>query len=184
MKSILIPLVVLIVLALVPVLIIKKKRAAFERSQLGAMQDAGKADDAGQADEVAVSESPDLDVSVADVNENPDVLDKLLNKFNKVFIEEQAYLDPNMTMEEMASRIGTNRTYISRIVNMKYGVSFREYLNTLRIEHAKKLLMSEPNSSMVSISGRCGFYGANQFIRKFREMEGVTPTVWRASRRV
>ena len=67
---------------------------------------------------------------------------------------------------------------------MKYGVSFREYLNTLRIEHAKKLLMSEPNSSMVSISGRCGFYGANQFIRKFREMEGVTPTVWRASRRV
>ena len=89
-----------------------------------------------------------------------------------------------MTMEEMASRIGTNRTYISRIVNMKYGVSFREYLNTLRIEHAKKLLMSEPNSSMVSISGRCGFYGANQFIRKFREMEGVTPTVWRASRRV
>lgn len=184
MKSILIPLVVLIVLALVPVLIIKKKRAAFERSQLDAMQDTGKADDAGQADEVAVSESPDLEVADADVNENPDVLDKLLKKFNKVFIEEQAYLDPNMTMEEMASRIGTNRTYISRIVNMKYGVSFREYLNTLRIEHAKKLLMSEPNSSMVSISGRCGFYGANQFIRKFREMEGVTPTVWRASRRV
>ena len=110
------------------------------------------------------------------------IIEKIQLKFDKSFIEERGYLDPDITIVGVAKRLDTNRTYLSEIINTKYGMSFRDLVNKLRIEYAKKILLDDPKATIVSVSGRCGFLGSNQFVRKFRELEGSTPAVWRAGK--
>lgn len=107
--------------------------------------------------------------------------DKIMESFKRVMITEQGYLNPEMSIDEISRLVNTNRTYVSKLVNIYYGVPFREYLNKLRIDYSKKLMVNEPDAVIDYISAKSGFQSSTQFIRKFKELEGVTPTVWRSS---
>ncbi len=109
--------------------------------------------------------------------------DKIMESFKQHMVKEQAFLNPNLTIEEIAHTLNTNRTYVSKLVNLYYGVPFREYVNTLRMEYAKQLMLVEPDAGLEYIAAKSGFQSSTQFIRKFREVEGITPTVWKASQR-
>ena len=93
--------------------------------------------------------------------------------------KEHGYLNPSLTIEEMARVLNSNRTYISKLVNLYYGMTFRDYLSKKRLDFAKQLMADEPDASLDYISAKSGFQSSTQFIRKFRETEGLTPTVWK-----
>ena len=109
--------------------------------------------------------------------------DKIMESFKQLMITEQGYLNPSMTIDEIANRLNTNRTYVSKLVNIYYGMPFREYLNGLRMDYAKQLMIDEPDAVIDYVAAKSGFQSSTQFIRKFREIEGTTPTVWKASHR-
>ena len=98
-------------------------------------------------------------------------------------IVDKGYLDPTISVDEISRQLNTNRTYVSKLVNIYYGMPFRDYLNQLRIEYAKQLMAAEPDAVIDYISAKSGFQSSTQFIRKFRELEGLTPTAWKASLR-
>ena len=98
-------------------------------------------------------------------------------------LKEQFYLNPAVNIEDLARSLGTNRTYVSKYINLTYGMTFRDYLSKLRLDHAKQLMIDEPDAVLEYISSNSGFTTLSQFIRKFKEVEGVTPTVWRNSRK-
>lgn len=103
-------------------------------------------------------------------------LDVLMN-------EKKIFLNPSLTIEDLARELGTNRTYVSKFVNLTYGVPFRDYLNNLRMDFAKQLMLDEPDAVLDYISSSSGYNTLSQFIRKFKEVEGVTPTAWRNSQK-
>lgn len=109
--------------------------------------------------------------------------DKIMESFKQLMITEQGFLNPSMTIDEIASRLNTNRTYVSKLVNIYYGMPFRDYLNGLRMDYAKQLMIDEPDAVIDYVAAKSGFQSSTQFIRKFREIEGTTPTVWKASHR-
>ena len=98
-------------------------------------------------------------------------------------LEEKFYLNPSVNIDELTKSLGTNRTYVSKYINLTYGMTFRDYLSKLRLDHAKQLMIDEPDAVLEYISSNSGFTTLSQFIRKFKEVEGVTPTVWRNSRK-
>lgn len=105
--------------------------------------------------------------------------DKIMEAFKQHMEKEHGYLNPSLTIEEIARILNTNRTYVSKLVNLYYGMTFRDYVNIKRIEFAKQLMSDEPDASLDYISAKSGFQSSTQFIRKFRETEGLTPTVWK-----
>ena len=109
--------------------------------------------------------------------------DKIMESFKHLMIVDKGYLDPSISVDEISRQLNTNRTYVSKLVNIYYGMPFRDYLNQLRIEHAKQLMTDEPDAVIDYISAKSGFQSSTQFIRKFREIEGVTPTAWKATLR-
>ena len=109
--------------------------------------------------------------------------DKLMESFKQLMIVDKGYLDPSLSVDEISRQLNTNRTYVSKLVNVYYGMPFRDYLNHLRIEYAKQLMTDEPDAVIDYISAKSGFQSSTQFIRKFRELEGLTPTVWKATLR-
>ena len=90
------------------------------------------------------------------------------------------YSDNLMTKERVAKLLGTNRTYISSIVNRRYKMSFTEYINRLRIQEAIRILSDPSNQdSLKSISESIGYNSTTTFYSKFKEVTGLTPASFR-----
>ena len=117
-------------------------------------------------------------VQSAEVLKRVDLLSDALHKYME---EEHAYLQPDITIEKVSAKLGSNRFYISRLVNVEQAMSFRDYINSLRIEHAKRFMSEHPDATQEQIAEECGFSSASYFNRKFKQITGLSPQDWRYS---
>lgn len=92
--------------------------------------------------------------------------------------KEELFRDSSLSSERMIEILGTNRTYFSRMMSKEIGMTFSEYLNSLRFEQVQKLL-KDHSLTMGEIAIKCGFNDSNYMGRKFKEKFGVTPSAWR-----
>lgn len=97
--------------------------------------------------------------------------------------EQQLYLNPKLTIGDVANAIGTNRTYLSSYFNHQLNTTFYDYINNLRIEKAsKKLLSVYPYTMNIDEIAECsGFNSTSTFRRAFLKNTGMTPLQYRKS---
>lgn len=106
---------------------------------------------------------------------------EMQEKVRDVVEGERLYLNSELQLADVARAIGTNRTYISRAVNAMSGVSFNNYLNALRVDEAKKLILSDHSLRLEEVADKCGFSSASSFTKIFKKETGVTPKEWRTN---
>ena len=106
-------------------------------------------------------------------------IDKLAIAFKKYMEEDQAYLQPDITIEKVSERLGSNRFYVSRQVNVEQSMSFRDYVNSLRIDYAKQYMKQHPDATQEHLAVACGFSSASYFNRKFKQITGHSPQDWK-----
>lgn len=92
------------------------------------------------------------------------------------------YLEPRLSIRDVAGRMGTNESYVSRALNRATGQSFNRLVNGLRVDHAKTQL-SKTSASVLTIAMESGFNSKATFNRVFRERTDQTPTQFRASQK-
>ena len=97
----------------------------------------------------------------------------------ETWIEENGYTTPGLTIEDLAVKLGTNRTYLSAYIKQTYQMSFREWIAGLRIEYAKKLFADHPKMTVSEASEASGFLSLSYFTKIFTEKEGISPSKWR-----
>ena len=85
------------------------------------------------------------------------------------------YLRHDLNIDTLAAHLGTNRTYISRYLASK-GITYYIYINTLRVNHAKKLIRKDPDLSIFAVAFQSGFKSDSTFRRAFLDIEGCTPS--------
>lgn len=85
----------------------------------------------------------------------------------------------DLTIEDLALALGTNRTYLFAYIKSTYHVTFREWVAGLRIEYAKGLLMQHPEMTISAISEASGFLSLSYFSKIFTEKEACSPSRWR-----
>ena len=95
------------------------------------------------------------------------------------WIENRSYCQHGITMIKVAEQFSTNRTYLSRYINNHYGCNFNTWLTRLRIEEAKRLLLSSPTLSIDMVANRVGFSSKSHFMTAFKSQEHITPGQWR-----
>ncbi len=105
----------------------------------------------------------------------------LRKKFDEFIASKKPYLNKDLKIWDISREIGSNRTYISRIINEDYGINFNHFVNRYRVEEAKRLMLDDPgdNLNYESIAELSGFGSINSFIRAFKEFEQVTPGKYR-----
>ena len=92
------------------------------------------------------------------------------------------YLDSNynlkITLDDLAERYYLNKYYLSKSFKSQYGVSINNYLLSVRITKAKQMLRFT-DLPIEAIGLECGLGSAHYFSSKFKEVEGVSPSVYR-----
>lgn len=86
-----------------------------------------------------------------------------------------------LTLEETASHVYLSPAYFSRVFKQEMGENFNVYVNKVRVEAAKKLLLND-SIPLVEISTLVGFEGQSYFSKVFKKLTGVTPGKFRESR--
>lgn len=95
------------------------------------------------------------------------------------WIDAGGYLTPGVTLNDICTALGTNRTYLSEFINRVYRKSFRDWIADLRIEYAKQLMENNPSLRIQEVSEKSGFLSLSHFSRTFKDKEGCTPAKWR-----
>ena len=101
----------------------------------------------------------------------PDRSDYLIRNLKQYAESNYLY---EIRLSDLAQIFHYNEKYIGRIFKKETGTSFRQYVNSLRLDHARKLL-STTDLSVLDISLRCGFNNVTYFNRVFKERFGRTP---------
>ena len=118
---------------------------------------------------------------IADANQSMADEESLRIRFEDIIVTEQLFLRQGIRITDIASMLETNRTYISRLVNSTYNMSFSDYINTLRIDYAEQYLLHHRDAKQSDIAAACGFPNASAFNNVFKKITGVTPKIWLAT---
>ncbi len=105
----------------------------------------------------------------------------LMAKFHHLMIEEQAFLQPRLSLDDVAEQLNSNKTYVSKLVNNSYNLGFPELVNTLRIDYAEQYIVNHREAKQDEIASACGFLSASSFNTIFKKVTGMTPKFWIAS---
>lgn len=97
-----------------------------------------------------------------------------------LFEKERVYLNPRLRLSELATLLGTNRTYLSQYFNQNCESTFYDFVNDYRIHHAK-LLLHSTDDTLETIAMNSGFNSLSTFRRAFVQREGMSPIEFRAS---
>jgi len=92
----------------------------------------------------------------------------------------ERFAAPNGT-PELAKQAGLSESQFERIFKKAFGVSPRQYLHRIRIEHASRLLL-ESQDTIASIAQQCGYYDHSHFCKTFASQLGLTPSEYRKER--
>ena len=91
---------------------------------------------------------------------------------------EANFQNVNLNVSTVADEFHLSLSYLSKIFKEETGQGVLDYINSTRVEYAKKLLR-ETNQSVKSIAEAAGFYNSNTFIRCLKKHEGLTPGQYR-----
>jgi len=113
---------------------------------------------------------------------NDEITDELNSRLIEAFESRKVYLNPNLTLPGLARELGTNRSYLSKLINKEYQLNFNQFVNKHRVIEASKMLESKDynNLTVKDIGDRCGFCNHNSFVRWFKEYFSSTPGEFRS----
>ena len=96
---------------------------------------------------------------------------------------EMAFLEPDLTLPALAALVECSVNHLSQVINSGFGMSFFDYLNQHRVDHATQLLSAQDgrHRSVLSIAFAAGFNSNSSFYAAFRKARGQTPARFRQS---
>lgn len=99
------------------------------------------------------------------------------DKIKQLVEEEKLYLNPKLSIKDIAERLKTNINYVSRAINNKAESNFFEFINQYRVREFERvvILPEKANYTLLAIALDCGFNSKASFNRIVKETTGLTP---------
>ena len=107
--------------------------------------------------------------------QTPSTLQLLAEQITHLMENEHWFLRPKVTLTDLAQRLASNESYVSRAINEYFAKNFSTLVNGYRIDYVKHCLITEETPNITDIQFRAGFNSKASFYRCFKQMEGKTP---------
>jgi AraC-like DNA-binding protein len=129
----------------------------------------------------------DLD-KLSNLNDSPEIPvvfnhDKhveILKKLKHFMEEKKVYKDPDLTIKDLATMVGTNRSYISSTINYFNKTNFPTFLNKYRCLDFQEQFRENPEETCSNLSKRAGFGSVDSMKRTIYLVTGMHFREWRA----
>ena len=102
--------------------------------------------------------------------------DPLWAALDALMEREQLWRNPDLTLEDLAARLNSNRTTLSRLIRQNGCVDYRHFINRRRIAEFLKIADSDRRINIQDTFFRVGFRSHMTALRYFREYTGTTPS--------
>ena len=97
--------------------------------------------------------------------------EEILSAIVTVVEEMEAFLDPHLTLQDVAERCGYNRTYISGLVKTQFG-GFSDYVNRLRLTYVDNYLKQHPDATLGEAITAAGFGSRSRYYDCKSKLQG------------
>lgn len=128
------------------------------------------------------SEEDVKDDNEEDVGDNLDMHNEddliFFQRVECLMVNERLFCEQEISREAVAAAIGTNRTYLARSIKSATGMTFSEYITTLRTSYAAKLLTTS-DEPLDLIGTLVGFRSKSSYYRAFASAYGCSPSEYR-----
>ena len=125
--------------------------------------------------------TPDSPLKYARTRLDQDTARKYQERIHNYMQEEQAYLDPELNIQDLAERIEIPAYLISQVINSREGLNFFHYVNRFRISAAQEALKDPERKehTVLRIAFDSGFNSKSTFNSIFKKFTGTTPGEFR-----
>lgn len=109
---------------------------------------------------------------------------ELLARLDQLMDTEKLFLDPELNLQQLATRMEMPPHQLSQLLNQFKGESFSDYVNAFRVEYFKTAVHDPANAhlSILGVAYECGFNSKAAFNAVFKKMTGTTPSAFVAER--
>jgi AraC-like DNA-binding protein len=96
--------------------------------------------------------------------------------------KEKPYLNPELTLTQLATEIDITSHHLSQIINEQFKLNFFEYINQFRVEEVKTRIKNPKfdNYSLLAIAFDSGFNSKSSFNRIFKKFTNQTPSQFKS----
>ncbi|QEY17205.1 AraC family transcriptional regulator [Cellvibrio sp. KY-GH-1] len=107
--------------------------------------------------------------------------DTAIQKVQQGMEIQKLFLKQNLNIDEFSKRINLPVKEVSAVINKHYGTNFFEFMNSYRVEEAKRLLSDNQHADMtvMDVLLHAGFNSKSAFHRFFNRLVGMSPTEYR-----
>lgn len=116
-----------------------------------------------------------VDKRIADTNNK---IDSTKDPIRKAIAYIDQHLKEELTLKDIAAHVHLNPSYFSVLFKEQANLNFSEYITRRRIQRAKELVIST-NLPINEIAEEVGYKTSKYFIKIFKEIEGITPSIYR-----
>jgi tetratricopeptide (TPR) repeat protein len=168
--------IVLAMLVLIVILYISKdkayKRLVYQNLVIAIEKQKQPLKDSSVKDSsLEISENGKYNNSALDDEHKKQILECLIKS-----MESKIFTEPNLSIRMLAERCGTNRSYLSKIINETYRMNYNTYINKLRIDEAVFILSNHDMFvPLKDLFKKLGFNSYSVFNGAFKKFIGVTP---------
>ncbi len=106
-----------------------------------------------------------------------------LARLRQVMQDEKPYLESDLTLQTLAQRLSISPNHLSQLLNAYLKQSFFDFVNSYRVEAAKRLLRDPKNDhlTLLAVAYEAGFTSKSSFNSAFRKFAGTTPSRYKQS---
>ncbi|WP_340202452.1 helix-turn-helix domain-containing protein [Ascidiimonas sp. W6] len=96
----------------------------------------------------------------------------------KTISENQLYLNPTLSLQELASEIGIGATKLSNLINSHYHQNFYDFVNSYRLKHFIEKLKNQEHKehTLLGLAYEVGFNSKTTFNKSFKQVYQCTPS--------
>lgn len=95
-------------------------------------------------------------------------------------MDDQVFADESLKLAGLAAMLDLTPHQLSELINTEFGIGYSRYIREHRVAAARRMLLEEPDASVLSIGLAVGFTSQSNFYAAFREITGEVPGRFRA----
>ena len=99
-------------------------------------------------------------------------------RLKRSMIDEKSFKDLDLTLTLLAKRLNVHPNHLSQVINTYEQKNFYDYINWLRVEEFKSLVVRPESQqyTLLSLAHECGFNSKTTFNRNFKKVTGLSPS--------